>query len=285
MISILNKKVLVVASLVLSLGMFVTVASANNSWGKYHWDISTDESIAYPLELGNNLTTRDWVDSLVGASADWKLSVLRTQVIAGANNTNCGPTSGRVEVCNGEYGDNGWLGIASIWATRGRSNHIVQGVVKVNDTYFNTQQYNTQAWRNFVMCQEVGHEFGLDHQDENFSNMNLGTCMDYTNDPDGMLDGQLDNQHPNQHDYDTMTEMYAHLNETDGGSGGPGNGNGGGNGNGKKGKPSGVGANIDLNDPSSWGQAIKQDAQGNNSVFERDLGNGQVLITHVIWIK
>jgi hypothetical protein len=127
------------------------------------------------------------------------------------------------------------------------------------------------------MCQEVGHEFGLDHQDENFTNTNLGTCMDYTNDP-------LVNQHPNQHDYDTMTEMYAHLNETDGGSGGPGNGNGGGNGNGK-GKPSGVGANIDLNDPSSWGQAIKQDAQGNNSVFERDLGNGQILITHVIWIK
>lgn len=285
MISILNKKILVVASLVLSLGMYVTVASAGNSWGKYHWDISTDESIAYPLELGDNLTTPAWVNSLVGASADWNLSVLRTQVIAGANNTNCGPTSGRVEVCNGEYGDNGWLGLASIWVTRGRSNHIVQGVVKVNDTYFNTPQYNTPAWRNLVMCQEVGHEFGLAHQDENFTNTNLGTCMDYTNDPDGTLFGELDNQHPNQHDYDEMTEMYAHLNETDGDSGGPGNGGGKGNGKGKKEKPAGVGANIDLNDPSSWGKAIKQDAQGNNSVFERDLGNGQVLITHVIWIK
>ncbi len=35
------------------------------------------------------------------------------------------------------------------------------------------------------MCQEIGHDFGLDHQDENFNNPNLGTCMDYTNDPLG----------------------------------------------------------------------------------------------------
>jgi hypothetical protein len=279
MASIVNKKVLVVASLVLFLGVFATVASASHSWGKYHWDISTDESIANPLELGDNVTTSAWDSSLAGASADWNLSVLKNQVVAGASNSNCDPTSGRVEVCNGEYGDNGWLGIASIWATRGKSNHIVQGVVKVNDTYFNTPQYDTPAWRNLVMCQEVGHEFGLDHQDENFNNTNLGTCMDYTNDPDGTLFGQLDNQHPNQHDYDEMTAMYAHLNSPDSG-GKPGKGKGGG-----KGKPSGVGATIDLNNPSAWGRAMKQDAQGKNSLFERDLGNGLVLVTHVIWVQ
>jgi hypothetical protein len=280
-----NRKLLVVASVILALGVFVTVANASHSWGKYHWNISTDESTANPLKLGDNLTTSAWDNSLSGASADWNLSVLKNQVVAGASNSNCDPTSGRVEVCNGEYGDNGWLGIASIWATKGKSNHITQGVVKVNDTYFNTSQYDTPAWRSFVMCQEVGHEFGLGHQDENFNNANLGTCMDYTNDPDGTLSDpdQQDNQHPNQHDYDEMTDIYAHLNSTDGGGGGgPGNGKG----NGKdKGKPAVAGANIDLNDPSSWGQAIRQDAQGNNSVFERNLANGQVLITHVIWVK
>ena len=35
--------------------------------------------------------------------------------------------------------------------------------------------------------------------------------------------------------------------------------------------------------PSDWGQAISQDAQGRNNVFERTLSNGQVLITHVLW--
>lgn len=269
----------------LALFLVAGTVSASHSWGKYHWNISTDDSIANPLELGDNLSTLAWDNSLGGASADWNLSVLKNQVTVGGSNANCDPTSGKVEICNGEYGDNGWLGIASIWATRGRSNHIVQGVVKVNDTYFNTPTYNTDAWRNMVMCQEVGHTFGLGHQDENFSNANLGTCMDYTNDPDGTLFGQLDNQHPNEHDYDQMTDMYAHLNGTDGGSK-PGKGNG--KGNGKKGNKSknvGMGQHIDLNDPSAWGQAVKQDAQGKNSVFERDLGNGKVLITHVIWIK
>ncbi|KKL17134.1 hypothetical protein LCGC14_2488590, partial [marine sediment metagenome] len=145
------------------------------------------------------------------------------------------------------------------------------------DTDGKTAPEETQAGRNGVRGQEGGHTCGLGHQDEDFSNANLGTCMDYTNDPDGTLFGQLDNQHPNQHDLDMMTEIYAHLNSTDSGSG-PGKGNGKGNGGGK-GKPSLAGANIDLNDPSSWGQAIKQDAQGNNSLFQRDLENGQVLIT------
>ena len=109
---------------------FVTLVSANHSWGKYHWDKSTEDSTANPLELGDNLTTPEWDSSLVQTSADWNLSDLKNEVIAGAGGSNCDPTSGRVEVCNGEYGDIGWLGIASIWVQRGRSGHIVQGVVK-----------------------------------------------------------------------------------------------------------------------------------------------------------
>ena len=76
--------------------------------------------------------------------------------------------------------------------------------MKLNDTYFNTSTYNTEAWRNLVSCQEVGHTFGLDHQDENFNNPNLGTCMDYTNDPSS-------NQHPNQHDYDHLMKYLQPL--------------------------------------------------------------------------
>ena len=149
---------------------------------------------------------------------------------------------------------------------------VETGVVKVNDTYFNTPTYGSDAWRIFVMCQEVGHTFGLGHQDETFGNVNLGSCMDYTSDP-------TSNQHPNQHDYDMLTEIYAHLNGTSDGGSKPGKGKNG------KGKPAGVGVDVDLNNPSAWGQAVRQDAQGKNSLFERDLGNGQVLITHVIWVR
>ena len=109
--------------------------------------------------------------------------------------------------------------------------------------------------------------------------------MDYTDDPNGTALGQLDNRHPNQHDYDVLIEKYAHLNGTDdGGKDKPGGGNGKGGGNNKN-KSKGIGLNIDLHNPSAWGQAVKQDAQGNNSLFERNLGNGLVLVTHVIWVE
>src|SRR4030095_6084444 len=109
-----------------------------------------------------------------------------------------------VEVCNGSYGNNGWLGIAQIWVS---GKHITQGSVRLNDTYFDTPKYNTDAWRQLVVCQEVGHTFGLDHQDEDFDNRPLGTCMDYSNDP-------TPNQHPDQHDYDELAIIYSHLDST-----------------------------------------------------------------------
>ena len=258
-----------------------SIVGANHAWGKYHWDLSTAETEANPLKLGNNLTTTEWNSSLIGASSDWNWSVLKNKIIAGASDASCSPTSGQVEVCNDTYGENGWLGIAQIWATRGKSAHITQGAVLLNDTYFNRPAYDTAAWRDMVTCQEIGHTFGLGHQDENFTNTNLGTCMDYTNDPDGTLSDGQDNLHPNAHDYAILESIYGHLNSTDSGSGGGNNGNG----NSEKPKKVGVDSRIDLNDPSSWGQAIKQDALGNNSVYEKVLSNGMIVVTHVTWIN
>jgi hypothetical protein len=57
------------------------------------------------------------------------------------------------------------------------------------------------------VSREVGHTFGLDHQDVNFDNPNLGTCMDYTSNPDG----PPANTHPNKHDYDELVTIYSHL--------------------------------------------------------------------------
>lgn len=52
---------------------------------------------------------------------------------------------------------------------------------------------------------------------------------------------------------------------------------------GGKGKPANVGQDIDLNNPSAWGRVISVDAKGNSSVYSRDLGNGEKLVTFVIW--
>lgn len=256
-----------------------TVAEADHSWGGYHWARTTNP---LTLKLGDNVSSA-WDAHLATASSDWTVSdVLDTAVVAGKTNAtkgrntpkNCLPTSGRVEVCNFKYGSNGWLGIASIWVS---GSHITQGTVKMNDTYFNMATYNTPAWRNLVMCQEIGHTFGLDHQDETFGNVNLGTCMDYTNDPSGIINGWLSNEHPNAHDYEELGIIYEHLDSINTASASLmsiGNG-----------KPALVGQDIDLNNPSEWGKAVKQDARGNDSLFVRDLGNNEKVFTFVVWAE
>lgn len=175
--------------------------AASHSWGSYHWARTSNP---FNLKLGDNVTSQ-WDAYLGEASTDWTVSeVLDTTIVPGSVKSvkQCTPPNGRVEVCNSKYGFNGWLGVAGIYLTGG---HIYKGYVKLNDSYFNASAYNKPEWRRLVMCQEVGHEFGLDHQDETFDNPNLGTCMDYTDNPLG----PPSNEHPNQHDYDQLVDIYS----------------------------------------------------------------------------
>jgi hypothetical protein len=235
----------------LAILIFPSVSQANHAWGSYHWGRTANP---FTLKLGDNLTSQ-WDSYLGTTSSDWSRStVLDTTIVAGQAGSprRCSPTSGRVEVCNETYGNNGWLGVAQIWVS---GSHIVQGTVKVNDTYYNTATYNTPAWRNLVMCQEVGHTFGLNHQDENFSNPNLGTCMDYTNSPDS-------NQHPNQHDYDQLVSIYSHLDSTN--------------------TVSSVGSTGDV---ASWGVRTSGSRAAGYSEYVNDLGHGRKVFTHVYWVR
>jgi hypothetical protein len=175
-------------------GLTASVAAANHSWGNYHWARTANP---FTIQLGDNMSG-SW-DLLLGrASSDWsRSSVLDTVVVSGQAKGKCRPTAGRVEVCNGNYGFNGWLGLAQIWLTGG--SHITQGATKMNDSYLSSGYTTTN--KQHVICQEIGHTFGLDHQDE--SGADLNTCMDYSS--------KLDNPSPNQHDYDQLGSIYAHL--------------------------------------------------------------------------
>ena len=172
-------------------------AAANHAWGSYHWARTSNP---FTVPLGDNVTNTaysNWEGALGGASTDWtQSSVLDSPVRAGqaGNPKRCAGTNGRIEVCNATYGPNGWLGLASIWTS---GSHIVKATAKMNDTYFNSTRYNYTAERH-VMCQEVGHGYGLGHQDE--SGADLNTCMDYAN--------ALDNPSPNAHDYQQLETIY-----------------------------------------------------------------------------
>ncbi len=238
-----------------------SVAVASHSWGGYHWARTANP---FTLQLGDNLSPA-WDPYIVTASDDWSLSsVLDTTIVAGANTKKrCRPTEGRVEVCNSTYGKNGWLGLAQIWIN---GLHITGAIVKVNDTYFKTAKYNTPAWRHLVMCQEIGHTLGLDHQDEDFDNPPLGTCMDYTDDPEP-------NQHPNAHDYEELEIIYAHLDSSTTLAGASTSGN----------TARAALREVDLDAPSEWGQLVRSSNGGRTQVYMRDLGRGHKQFTFVIW--
>lgn len=255
-----HRRPLVVAALIaVSLAMFPSVPSADHSWGGYHWARTSNP---FTVKLGDNVSGT-WDPILRTTSSDWSASsVLSTSIVTGQSRKNCRATLGRVEVCNSTYGNNGWLGIAQIWIS---GTHITQGTVKVNDTYFNTSKYNTTPWRNLVMCQEVGHTFGLDHQDEDFNNLPLGTCMDYSNDP-------TPNQHPNAHDYEELELIYAHLDSSTTASQTTANG-----------KMPPAMTDIDFAGPAQWGKLRKASRNGKAEIYELDFGNGHKVFTFVIW--
>lgn len=256
-----------VSALIFIAGFFATTTYASHSWGTYHWARTANP---FTLKLGDNLSAA-WDPYLAVASADWSTSsVLDTTVVPGSSPKylrNCKATTGKVEICNSSYGYTGWLGVAQIWVS---GTHITQGTVKLNDTYFKTTKYNTPAWKQFVMCQEIGHTFGLNHQDENFGNPNLGTCMDYTNDPST-------NQHPNQHDYDQLEAIYSHTDDSATTvSSTPGLG---------QAMSSGM-KEINLDAiRSEWGKIIRSTIDGRPILLEKDAENGSKIFTFVVWAE
>ena len=178
-------------------------AAASNSWGGYHWARTANP---FTLKVGDNFSA-SWDSYLTQTASDWsKSDVLDLSVVAGGSTSKrCSATLGRVEVCSGSYGNNGWLGIAQIWLAKGTT-HITQGTVKVNDYYFNLAKYNNSSEKEHVVCQEVGHTLGLDHQDT--SGASLNTCMDYYQNTSS---SDTQSTSPNTHDYNELDIIYSHV--------------------------------------------------------------------------
>lgn len=237
---------LTIAAAALVLAMAAPSAIASHSWSTYHWARS-DASSPLRLDLGDNLTTTEWKGILQTANGEWNAGsvgwqdVLDNVVVPGRATKNCKAVAGTVQVCNAKYGQNGWLGLAQIWLSSG---HIVQGVAKMNDTYFEMDAYNDLSEKRHVLCQEVGHTFGLGHTSEDGTSQE--TCMDYW--PNVGDDGVSIS--PNAHDFEQLASIYDHPDAAATTSTGPGKGNKGGNG---------------------------------RNVFVEHLPSGQTLVTFIYW--
>lgn len=230
-------------------------ARANHAWGSYHW---ARKSNPFTIKVIDSMTP-DWDDNLDAANSDWDRSTVLNVVEDGADDSTrirkrCAAVSGKVRSCNAAYGNNGWLGLAQIWTS---GSHIVQGTAKMNDSYLASSRY-TEINRQHVICQEIGHDWGLGHQDE--SGADLNTCMDYAD--------ALDNPDPNAHDYQQLETMYSHLDST----------------NTAASLPADV-ARAELNTPAQWGKLIRGQAGRGVALYVRDFGGGFQVFTHVTWAK
>ena len=260
------------ASILATLGASNAVF-ADHSWNDYHWARTTS---SFDLTIINS-TTPDWDGYVSQAISDWSQSNKLNMIedvngdTSSRTRRKCNAPDGMVRICNLEYGQNGWLGIAGI--SLDNQGHIITGYTKMNDSYFNMAYYSGDDWKQSVTCQELGHDIGLGHQDEDFDNESLFSCMDYQDPP---------YEYPNRHDYDQLGIMYGHTDSynsysNDGGDGGDGGGNG-------CNAPPGKGCNKgESNSGQSigWGRSVYK--RGNAEVFMRIDPDGTRHLTHVTW--
>lgn len=174
---------------------------AGNFTLDYAWDFKKDEGLK--LNVINALT-EDWHSYFDQAIIDWEngspdVITLETSVIDA--DPDCTPVSNKMKVCNRDYGETGWEGINEI-LTQGRT--IVSSVAKMNEFYLSRDKLtekNEFVKRQYTMCHEIGHGYGLPHLDENFQNADLNSCMDYSSRPEN-------NQVPNAQDYENLNILY-----------------------------------------------------------------------------
>jgi hypothetical protein len=117
-------------------------------------------------------------------------------------------------------------------------------------------QYNTPAWRAAVTCQEIGHDYGPRHQDEDFNTDATNSCMEYTNVPAG-------NEHPTSTITISSSRSTTHVDVA---------------------TTTAASAQALGNTMSDWGRPAGRDKHGRVNEFVRDLGNGNTVVTHVTWV-
>jgi hypothetical protein len=199
-----------VALTVLTAAAPASAALLPQSWNGYHWAHTGNLAIM----IGNN-TSANWAPYLTAAAAAWSADKYIDYIPTAGTTTGsaCAPMYGTVQVCSGNYGATNWLGWTTVWTT---GTNIYQATIKLNDYYFSWKKYNTVASHQQVICQEMGNALGLQDSDRNYTNLNLGSCMDYSNDPSGTkgTNGTLANTGISASDFSHLDAIYGVLDTT-----------------------------------------------------------------------
>ena len=117
-----------------------------------------------------------------------------------------------------------------------------------------------------VMCQEVAHTFGLDHQSTDGGSLN--TCMDYFSNT-GANAGSTLSTTPNAHDFEELGIIYQHLDTTTTVA--------------ASATMATSASEVNDDDSGTWGELMRQSPNGRSSTYERFNRDGSMTATHVFW--
>lgn len=147
------------------------------------------------LEILNALD-EDWQTLFDTVIQDWsQSSVLDLYPKRVDVDYQCSRVQGAMKICNANFGETGYLGFNEV---EYMGNVILSSVAQMNEYYL----YNADdTQRQYTLCHELGHGFGLPHTDENPYNTDLGNCMDYTLKPENNL-------HPGESNFQRLASMY-----------------------------------------------------------------------------
>ena len=200
------RKTLIVSALaVIALAIGATIASADHAWNNYHFP-------SYNLSPAVVDNTSSSLYDVTAGVAEW--SALGTGIQPVMTNAN----KGDITVTEGFSPF--WLGRARIFID---GDHITKGEVKLNTRLL--QSYGLAA-ADHVLCQEIGHVLGLDHnRDGTEGGSPDNSCMN-----DQTTLGAF--PAPNSHDIEQLNIIYdGHVDanpddstDSDGGGGGGGGG-------------------------------------------------------------
>eukprot|EP00546_Thalassionema_frauenfeldii_P003504 CAMPEP_0178932568 /NCGR_PEP_ID=MMETSP0786-20121207/22705_1 /TAXON_ID=186022 /ORGANISM="Thalassionema frauenfeldii, Strain CCMP 1798" /LENGTH=1138 /DNA_ID=CAMNT_0020609905 /DNA_START=314 /DNA_END=3727 /DNA_ORIENTATION=+ len=149
----------------------------------------------------HNALSDDWQSMFGIAIEEWQSGTpdaLRLKVVKTAYDPECKERIGVLKVCNADYGETKWRGLNQVIL---RDNFIISSVARLNEYYLRNAN---DAQRQYTMCHEIGHGFGLPHTDEDFNNEDLGNCMDYTTNPEA-------NKSPSTLNFYDLFEMYGEV--------------------------------------------------------------------------
>jgi hypothetical protein len=162
----------------------LTSVALGSHYAGYHW--------AKPSGMHRYVTFVNHTDGwgIDVAASDWNAGTLISSEIVHSMSSCPGGNYHCVPVNEGNYGNTGWLGSATITHDT-TTHHIVAASIKLNNYYS-----PTATVRQHTACHETGHVQGLAH-----SYVTASTCMN---------DSVLSGTHPQQHDYDELNTFLAH---------------------------------------------------------------------------